>query len=73
MFSIFLVAPPKPNTTSTSLEFWGPAATRAIVTVQQNTAACEGHRIVMDAFSRATTFGDAVEACKVDAGRVRRS
>ena len=79
IFSIFLAAlttearslAGSAPTATASLEFWGSAATRAITTLQRSTAAREGHRTVMDALipfvaalSKATTFGDAVEACK---------
>ena len=55
-----------------SLRLRGSAGTRTTTTLQRSTAACEGHRTVMDApipfvasLSRATTFGDAVEVCKM--------
>jgi dihydroxyacetone kinase len=80
IFSIFLAAlttearslAGASSSASASLQFWGSAATRAIITLQRSTAAREGHRTVMDALipfvgalSSATNFGDAVEACKV--------
>ena len=55
-----------------SLRPQSEAGTRATTTLQRSTVVRGGHRIVMDApipfvasLSRATTFGDAVEVCKM--------
>jgi len=60
------------TSSSASLEFWGSVVTRAITMLQWSTALCKVtapswaplfHSFV--ALSKATTFGDAVEACKL--------
>jgi dihydroxyacetone kinase len=49
---------------SASLEFWGSAATRAIIILQRSTV-MDALIPLVDAVSKATTFGDPVEAWKL--------